>query len=66
MKVKSFAVGLAEGYSHALELLDKSVAGLNATEIQSVTDTLYPSDTTWHKVAPPSHSVHIARVVVYR
>jgi hypothetical protein len=66
MKVKSLVMGLINGYQDAFNELDKLVSNLKATEIEDVTDTLYPAIGGTNGAVSPRMDAHIVRVVTYR
>lgn len=61
--VESFSVGLAEGISGAMEVLDRQVAGLGDIIIHSITDTHYTAEQNGSYGTAPGP--RLVRVVVY-
>ncbi len=64
MEVRTFVVGLGDGYSSAFKALDDKVRQELGKQIRiySVQDTFYKST---KKISRPDEDNHIARVIVY-
>lgn len=67
MKVKTFVVGLIEGWTSSLAKLDERVKELGEDiKIYSLTDTMYKEkDLSENKGGSMPFSDHLARVIVY-
>ena len=63
-KVKTFTMGLANGYSDAFARLDELVAGLGEVTIIDVVDTFYPA--MYDIDSAPAFGQTIARRVIYQ
>lgn len=62
MKVKTFCLGLANGYSDIFTELDERVKKLGDIKIISLVDTFYPKT---KETASNMQDCHMVRVVVY-